>query len=47
MESMYRLLTEVQVSTRFTLPRAAGPRWCKRGDRTEVCNQLVPWAAWP
>ena len=32
---MYRLHTEVQVSTRFILPRAAGPRWCKkRRDRT-------------
>ena len=39
----YRLHTEVQVSMRFTLLRAAGPRWCKkRRDRTEVCNQLVP-----
>ena len=41
----YRLHTEMQVSTRFTLPRATGPRWCKkRRDRTEVCNQLVPWS---
>ena len=39
---------EVQVSTRFTLLRAAGPRWWKkRRDRTKVCNRLVLWATWP
>ena len=45
---MYRLYTEVQVSTLFTQPRAEGPRLCKsRRDRTEVYNGLVPWATWP
>ena len=45
---MYRLYTEVQVSTLFTQPRAEGPRLCKsRRDRTEVYNRLVPWATWP
>ena len=44
---MYRLYTKVQVSTRFTPPRAAGPRWYKYRDRTEVCNWLVSWAMWP
>ena len=44
LEDKYRLHTEVQVSTRFILPRAAGPRWYKkRRDQTEMCNQLVPW----
>jgi hypothetical protein len=47
-EGMYRLYTEVQVSTLFTQPRAEGPRLCKsRRDRTEVYNRLVPWATWP
>ena len=42
--NMYRLYTEVQVSMRFTLSRAAGPRWCKKcRDRTKVYNWLVPW----
>ena len=46
--NMYRLYTEVQVSTLFTQPRAEGPRLCKsRRDRTEVYNGLVPWAMWP
>ena len=36
---MYRLHTEVQVSMQFTLPRVAGPRWCKKHrDQTEVTN---------
>ena len=37
----HRLHNEVEVSLRFTPPRAAGQRWCKKHrDRTEVevCN---------
>ena len=38
---MYRLHTEVQVSTRL---HYRGPQWCKTSrEQTEVCNQLVPW----
>ena len=45
---MYRLYTEVQVSTLFTQPRAEGRRLCKsHRDRTEVYNGLVPWAMAP
>ena len=45
---MYRLYTEVQVSTLLTQPRTEGPRLCKLlRDRTEVYNGLVPWATWP
>ena len=46
---MYRLHTEeVQIFTRFTLLRAAGPRWWKkRRDWTKVCNRLVLWVTWP
>ena len=29
-DSKYRLHTKVQVSMRFTLPRDASPRWCKK-----------------
>jgi hypothetical protein len=44
-----RLHHEVQVSNGFThWGPHAGPRLRKsRRDRTEWCNQLVPWATWP
>ena len=40
---MYRLYTEVKVSTRFIKPRAFGTRFDKSSrDRTEVYNALLP-----
>ena len=40
---MYRLYTEVKVSTRFIKPRAEGTRFDKSSrDRTEVYNALLP-----
>ena len=41
---MYRLYTEVKVSTRFIKPRAEGTRFDKSSrDSTEVYNALLPW----
>ena len=40
---MYRLYTEVKVSTRFIKTRAEGTRFDKSSrDRTEVYNTLLP-----
>ena len=41
---MYRLYNEVEVSTGYTRPSAAGTRLCNTIEtETKLYNRLVPW----